>query len=336
MTPGAVRRIRPAALALAAAALFAFLAAPGAAASPGGSQPAPPPAPLTNEDIVRLVVNGTAEPVILREIDARPPAFDLDPGVVVELERVGVSRTIIEAMKRRQGGVPRPKPPTPPPGERSGAPAAAPPAGEPAASLEIAFVPGPKGKPAEVFAIATLPKGAPRPDNSEIGLVSELALAVLCTTTDHVPDHWDTLTPIEGGPRHEVVFFRPGSRTIRQHGFDLLALDRSPTGPIPLTPGRHALVVALAGKAGSGAWRLLASTTLRLDAVAGRTHRLLLDARSGLPGSRMTGYRAEQVWTVREEGSEGEEGATAAPPATAPGAPAQPAPPPRDPPRDAT
>ena len=324
MTRPAARR----ALRVAAAAVLLAVAArvpPAAAATTPAREPLRPP--LTNEDIVRLVVHGTDEEVILKEIASRPPAFDLDPGVVVELQRVGVSATIIEAMRLRQGSVARPQPggatgagKTGPSGESP------PPVAVPTGSLEIAFAPSADGKPVEIFAVATMPKGAPRPEKTEIGAVSDLAIAILCTSGDHVPDHWDTLTPLAGAPRHELVLFRPGSHRYTDKGFELLALDRLPVGPVPLAAGHHALLVGLAGKqTGTGDWRLIAMATIKVDIADGKTTRLLLDARSTLSGMRMTGYHVEEIWTVRDAAAE-----KTAPPAEkdAPAAGAPAAPPP--------
>jgi len=303
----AIRPGRLAATALVAAALLAWrpiiAAAAAAALPPPVAAPPAAAAPLTNEDIVRLVVHGTAESVIVREIATRPPDFDLDPGVVAELVRVGVSRTIIEAMRRRQidaGGRPPPGAPAAPGSSMSAPPPTADPADQ--GIVVVAFAPAPGGDaPAEIFAIAARPKGAPRPDDGEIGLVTDLALVLACTTATHVPDHWDTRTPLEGAPRHEMLLFHPGSHHRNQHGFDLLVLDRDEPAPIRLAAGRHALIAGLAGRHGSGAWRLIASDGEAIDVAAGATVRLRLDARSALRGSRMTGYRIEQVFTLAPE-----------------------------------
>jgi len=299
MIAPAVRRSLPAVVLAACAALASHAAF-------AASRPATPsPPPLTNEDVVRLVVHGTKEDVILKEIAARPPAFDLDPGVVVELQNVGVSAAIIDAMRKRQGAVARPQPAAPGTAAAKPSDETPPPAAPPTGSLEIAFAPSADGKPVEIFAIATRPKGAPRPEKAEIGTVSDLAIAILCTSGDHVPDHWDTLTPLAGAPRHELVLFRPGSHRYTEKGFELLALDRLPVGPVPLAPGHHALIVGLAGKqTGTGDWRLIAMATIKVDIAGDRTTRLLLDARSTLSGIRMTGYRVEEIWTVREPEAE--------------------------------
>jgi hypothetical protein len=259
------------------------------------------PARLTNEDIVRLVTYGTAEKTILREIETRPVEFDLSPGVVEELVRVGVRPSIIEAMRRRQAEMPRPKdaPPPEPQGPEAGA-ASAP---EPVGSLTLTFqatTPG-EDKPADqVLAITSLPKGAPRPDGAEIGTVSDLALAILCTSGDHAPDHWDSHTPLRDAPRHEVLLFRPGASPGKEKGFDVLLLSREPAGPISLKAGGHALLVGLAGKqTGSGAWRLLAADAIRVDVPQDGTVRLVLEAHTKVTGSRMLGFHLDQAWKVR-------------------------------------
>ena len=263
------------------------------------------PAPLTNEDIVRLVTYGTPEKTILREIESRSVDFDLSPGVVEELARVGVRPSIIEAMRRRQAAMPRPREtgPSPPDTqgrEAGGAAAAAP---EPTGRLTLAFettVPG-EDRPADpILAITSLPKGAPRPEGAEIGTVTDLALAILCTSGDHVPDHWDSHTPLPEAPRHEVLLFRPGGSPGRVKGFDVILLSREPAGPVSLKAGGHALLVGLAGKqAGSGAWRLLAADAIRIDVPQDGAVRLVLEAHTKITGSRMLGFHLDQAWKVR-------------------------------------
>jgi hypothetical protein len=281
------------------------------------------PARFTNEDIVRLVVNGTAEKVIVNEIAVRQVDFDLSAGVVDELRRVGISDTVLEAMRRRQAEMPRKPPPagqdnttaagkpkptagTEPGGSGPkgsepdpGAPAAAP---APMGQIDFVFTdPQSTGKkaPRQILAITKMPKGAPRPGDAEIGTVSDLALVVLCTTTDHVPDHWDMRTPIEGAPRHEVLLFRPGSTPEKESGFDVLALSRERAGPLPIPAGRHALIVALAGQqTGSKSWRLLASEAIKVDVLPSQILHLEIEAHSDLGGTRMIGYRMDQVWKV--------------------------------------
>jgi hypothetical protein len=256
--------------------------------------PAPDPAPLTNEDIVRLTAYGTSEAVILDTIKNRKADFDLDPGVVSELQRVGVTGKVIEAMRRRQLEAPL-RPNTAPPAP---APLAATPT---PARITLRFDETKvKKDPPQIYALTALPKGAPRPDDSEVGTVLDLALAILCTSGDHVPDHWDRRTPIEGAPRHELLLFRAGSTRRKEHGFEVIALDRTPVEGVPLPPGSHALLIMLAGKqSGSGTWRPLAADPIRVEAEPGKEIALVLDARTDIGGSRMVGMALNQVWKVR-------------------------------------
>jgi hypothetical protein len=266
------------------------------------ASPAPPP--LTNEDIVRLVVHGTAEPVILREIAARPPKFDLDPGVIVELQQVGVSAAIIAAMRSRQieaGGGAGAGAAAPPGGAAAGDGAASgsPPTPARTGQVVIRFRPPDKeNDDPGPFAIAALPKQVTRPADAEVGTVSDLALVVLCTSSIHVPDHWESKTPLKGAPRHELLLFRPGSLPRHEHGFDLLALNREPVPPLTLEAGRHTLVVGLAGLHGSGDWKLIASDPEIIEIPVGGVVRLLLDARTKIRGNKMVGFGVDQVFTL--------------------------------------
>lgn len=291
---------RAAAIALVALVILALAPGFSGAAAAAGSKPspAPDPAPLTNEDVVRLTAYGTSESVILDTIRERRADFDLDPGVVAELERVGVSARVIEAMRRRQLEAPlHPGAPAPAP-----APLAATPV---PARIALRFDETPSKKdPPQIYALTTLPKGAPRPTDSEVGTVSDLALAILCTSGDHVPDHWDRRTPIEGAPRHELLLFRAGSTRRKEHGFEVIALDRQPVEGMPLPPGSHALLVMLAGKqSGSGTWRPLAADPIRVEVEPGKEIDLLLDARTEIAGSRMIGFGLNQIWKVRLAGA---------------------------------
>jgi len=285
--------------------VIAFALATVAAAPPAAKPlPAPAaPAPFTNEDIVRLVVHGTAEKTILREIAARAPQYDLDPGIVEELRRVGVSEAIIAAMRTRQieagggagdasaatGGVPGAAPGSP---AHSAAPART-------GQVVIRFRPPDKeNEDPGPFAIAALPKQVTRPADGEVGTVSDLALVVFCASSIHVPDHWESKTPLTGAPRHELLFFRPGSQPRKEHGFELLALNRDPIPPLTLEAGRHALVVGLAGQHGSGDWQLIASDPESIEVPVDGTVRLLLDARTKIRGNKMVGFGVDQVFTL--------------------------------------
>ena len=253
-----------------------------------------PPAspPLTNEDIVRLVVNGTPERVILEEIATRPVEFDLQEEIVVELRLVGVNDRLIEAMRQRQRDMPGPAG-----ADENLRESAA--GGQPVGFVVVALNGDRADDDSVPFAIKALPPGVERAAGMEVGRVSDLAVAVLCRTPDHVPDHWDISSPIEEAPRHGVVFFQPASRPDKVKKFEVLRLALTTTPPIELAAGRHALIVALAGRsAGSGAWQLLASAPVTVDIEPGATLQIPLAASSRLRGNRMAGYGVEHEWEV--------------------------------------
>lgn len=244
------------------------------------------PAPFTNEDVVRLVMTGTAEKVILQAIDERPADFDLDPEVVEELRRAGVPERVLEAMRRRQAAMPRPGP-----GEPSSS------AVEARGFLQVVL--GAETDDDAAIAIIGLPRGMTRPPGVEVGRVIDLAVVILCTTSHHVPDHWDVRSPIEEGPRHRMIQLSAGSAPGKIKRFEVITLDLEEIAAAPIAEGRHAVVVALAGQqAGTRGWRLLASERLPVDIVAGQTTRLVVEARSRIRGSRMTGFELEQEWKV--------------------------------------
>jgi hypothetical protein len=253
-------------------------------------------APLTNEDIVRLAMHGTSESAILRAIAENPVDFDLEAEIVHELRSAGVAEAIIEAMRRRQAAMTHAPDPSP-----------AGPAGAAAArgTLHLTFAgdtPDAPGAAGEIFAVRTPPRGVVAPGGMEVGRAADLALAILCTTADHVPDHWDTITPIQGAPRHRVVLFRPGSRPGRVKGFEVLFLNRDPVEPAALPAGSHDLIVGLAGQVpGSDFWRLLAADAAHVQVDGIHPTRLALRADSRMRGNRMTGFSVEQQWDITVE-----------------------------------
>ncbi len=257
----------------------------GAAARPAGA------ATLTNEDVVRMVMTGTPEKQILAAIDSRPVDFDLSVEIQQELRQAGVNDRVLEAMRRRQAAMPRAEPSATP------VPAAA-----RTGTIRIEFESDDGGgSPWERSAIALekLPQGAPRRGGVEVGEMTDMALAVLCATADHVPDHWDTRSPLQGAPRHEMLLFRPGSANAKVKGHEILYLDHQAAYELQVPEGTHSILVAAAGKlAGSGTWRLLESDGARVTVLPGRTTRMVLEARSRIRGSVMLGFDVDSDWRV--------------------------------------
>ncbi len=278
----------------------------GAATGGGAAVERGARAPLTNEEVVRLVMTGTPEQAILDRIARQPADFDLSPDVVQEMKNAGVGERVLEAMRRRQAEMPRREPaPTPTPVPAN------------AGTIEIAFVPDPQAKTEaerSVIALRELPPRVRRRGGMEVGEVIDLALAVLCTTADHVPDHWDTRTPLgSDAPRHELLFFQPGSAEATLKGFKVLYLKHEAAYRVSVPEGRHDIVVAVAGQQrGSRAWRLLAADAAQVSIRPDRTTRLTVAAHSGIRGSAMIGYGLDVEWKVAAAGGPDE-----APPARA-------------------
>lgn len=275
----------------AAGVVVAMLANPAAATAMAREDSPGDGPPLTNEEIVRMVITRSPETTIIETIARRPAAFDLDPEVVEEMRRAGVSATILDAMRRRQAEMPQAQPAPQPQ-----APAAA------RGTLEIVFETDPgDDTPASRSAIAlrSLPPTMRRPGGLEVAEYRDMALAILCTTTDHVPDHWDIRSPVAGPPRHEMILFAPGSGTARDRGFEILYLDRKDLYNAEVPAGRHDIQIAAAGQqSGSGTWRFVAIDGARLMILPGLTTRVRVKAHSRVRGSSLKGYEMDTAWKI--------------------------------------
>ncbi len=247
--------------------------------------------PLTNEDIVRLVMTGTDRKAITKLIAGRRVDFELCTDMVAELRAVGVDDTLIDAMRRRQAAMPR-RHLEPLQLSDSGA----------MGTLLVSFPTAPEGPDKaehSVIAARTIPKGAPVPRDVEVGLVDNLALAVICTTAFHVPDHWDTRSPLDGAPRHALLLFEPGSAATKKKGFEILYLDYAEEYRVDVPAGDHALQFIVAGRnIGSGSWRLLAAEGAEVAIAEGRITPIRLEAKSRLRGNYRTGFGLDIEWSV--------------------------------------
>jgi hypothetical protein len=157
--------------------------------------------PLSNEDVVRWVAAGKPQVEILREIAARPAAYDVSDEMLSELRLAGVPEPVIAAMRARQAEL---------------APASPPPADRPARGkvrLTLAFA-NPKKLSVGKHASEPLAEKLKLPPGDEARAVHDLAIFLACVTAEHVPDQWRTKSPLgrdlEGMPRHEMLLFVPG------------------------------------------------------------------------------------------------------------------------------
>jgi hypothetical protein len=165
---------------------------------------APPDAPLTNEDIVRMVASGTPEDEIRRAILGHNEDFDLSSEMVDELKLAGLPQSIIDAMVSRH-----------------------------AESLPSA-TPAPRAAPGRVPVIVSLNGGGgglrtlhvpawadedakeafQLPKETDQREVKDLAVFLACASPEHVPDLWRSKSPLgrdmNAATRHEMLAFVAG------------------------------------------------------------------------------------------------------------------------------
>jgi hypothetical protein len=63
-------------------------------------------APMTNEDVIRMVKGGLSDPTVIQAIEAAEPRFDTSPEGLVKLKQGGVSEAVIQRILARQSGAP--------------------------------------------------------------------------------------------------------------------------------------------------------------------------------------------------------------------------------------
>ncbi len=210
-----------------------------AAACPGWLASQPSAEALTNEMIVRMVISGASEAEILERINtALKVEFDLDQEVLEEMRLVGVSDAVIAAMRKRVPGAGEPERTTPPAAGRG--------------RMELSFAIDPNQE--------TWRSSIAVPPRTPAGNPVSLALFVLCTDPTHVPDAWQTRTPLPEFPRHEKLWFVEGAQPAypKRKNSPLYAPLPGPV-TLDLEAGRHLLLVGAAGREGTDPWVLLAS-----------------------------------------------------------------------------
>ena len=157
-------------------------------------------APMTNEDVVRLVADGTPEAQVLEAIRSRDAGFDVSEEMLAELRLAGVSEAIVTAMKLRAA---------PPPAAAIERP--------PRGTVPLTVGVSPKGTKTlrcPGYADETLKARLHLPKETELRQVKDLAVFLACTTPEHVPDLWRSKTPLgrdmTATERHEMLRFLPG------------------------------------------------------------------------------------------------------------------------------
>jgi outer membrane lipoprotein SlyB len=63
-------------------------------------------APMTNDDVIKLVKGGLGDATVLQAIDAAEPAFDASPDGLVKLKQGGVSDAVIQRIMTKKSAAP--------------------------------------------------------------------------------------------------------------------------------------------------------------------------------------------------------------------------------------
>jgi hypothetical protein len=185
-----------------------------AAAVCRGGAPDGPPAPLRNEDVVRMLVAGRPATEVIAAIRAAETAFDLTDEMAQELRLAGVPAEVMSAMTARQAEVDRAR-------AAAGPPAAVRenPAGGKALLVVNVRRGGGWSAPKELSLPTTLDDDDARAlqvgPSEEERTITDLAVFLACRTPDHVPDAWRSRTPLGGDfvavARHLMLAFHPGA-----------------------------------------------------------------------------------------------------------------------------
>ncbi len=160
--------------------------------------------PLTNEDIVRMVVSGTPEDEVRRAIHSRKEAFDLSGDMIDELKLAGVPAAIVAAMVSRHA---------------ENAPPAVPAERDSRGRVPLVVsLNGGGGGVRTVRVPAWADEDAKEalhlPKENDQREVKDLAVFLACSSPEHVPDLWRSKSPLgrdmNSVTRHEMLAFVPG------------------------------------------------------------------------------------------------------------------------------
>jgi hypothetical protein len=158
-----------------------------------------PAAPLTNEDIVRMVASGEDERDILDAIRTHAEAFDLSGDMVEELRLAGIPATVLAAMRQRHAELSPPAPPTT--RARQGR-----------VPIVVTLNTGTLRVPA--WADEDAKQRFQLPKENDQRQVKDLAVFLACVTSEHVPDMWRSKSPLgrdmSSVVRHEMLSFVAG------------------------------------------------------------------------------------------------------------------------------
>jgi hypothetical protein len=163
---------------------------------------------------VRMLVAGRSPSEIAALVRTSEVDFDLSEEMLVELRSAGVSEELLAVMRARQEETrPAPEPASEP--ERPARQLPRP--GLPTVEVTLAVAPSRIFHPDRLEDAQARPLGVgPKPAQRR---VEDLAVFVLCTSADHVPDHWRSASPLgqDGAtPRHQLLAFHEGAARVER------------------------------------------------------------------------------------------------------------------------
>jgi hypothetical protein len=262
--------------------LLLLLSVPAAFASPGEAEP------LTNEDVVRMVLAGVPEGRIVERIRDSHAAFDVEPDMLAELRRAGVPDGVIAAMVEKGRSSTSPHDlaaplPSPSPGW-----------------IEMAFDIDPRMDAASNSVVVPEQVQVLEEGGEKRMVPVALAFVLLCTVPTHAPDHWADRTRVEASfGRHREVFFSEATTPVEGES-PYVFLDHPASWRAEAAPGIHSGAVGVAVKPGDQG-KYLAMFTIGyedLEVEAGKVTRMILEVRS--PGSKRRSRRGFMGKAPRE------------------------------------
>lgn len=224
-----------------------------------------PPEMLSEEDVVRLFVQGVPADELIRKIETSPGNYDLSDEMVEELTIAGIPEAVLAAMIRRQAE-------THPVVSEAGAKTES---GTPRLIVRLNPDWKPNGDETRPLLLALDAIG---PELAEhLGTrsgdlpISDLGIALFCRTADHVPDHWRSKSPLGrdfvNTARHRMLAYisgadsKPAAPGARDSLADLnvLSLEIPERLTVELEPGvAHDLTLGIVVRIGDRNYLMMA------------------------------------------------------------------------------
>lgn len=163
---------------------------------------------MTEEDVVRMFVQGVSAEELIRRIETSDGDYDLSEEMVEELKIAGIPEAVVDAMLRRQAELN--------PDEESPAPAASSAAARLIVDLNPEWKPKPDQPLPELVSLDSLDPEVAEALDLRVSTVpiTDLGIALFCRTADHVPDYWRSKTPLGrdfNTARHRMLAYISGA-----------------------------------------------------------------------------------------------------------------------------